>query len=325
MLDVTTLGELLIDFTTDGKNELGYPILSAHPGGGVANFLAAVVKLGGRGAFYTKVGDDAFGRLLKETMEAAGIDSSGILTDPDAFTTLAFVTLDNQGDREFSFSRKPGADTRLCFEEMDLSLIDRAKAFHIGTLSLTGEPVRTATKKAVAYAREKGKLITLDPNLRLPLWSSPAEAKEQMLWALNQADIVKISEEEIQFLFGLDGEAGAEKLLREFGVKLAFVTLGKAGCLFANERAQGRVPNFDEVKTVDTTGAGDIFGGTAVYQILRSGIRPEDLNGAALTKIAAFACGAASLSTEKYGGISSIPAPEEVTARTGLRPFGMEI
>ena len=209
MIDVTALGELLIDFTMVSADGEGYPTMAAHPGGAPANFLAALAKYGKRTALLGKVGTDKFGRLLKGTLEGAGIETRGLVSADDAFTTLAFVTLDASGDREFSFSRKPGADTCIRFEELDLSLIDEARAFHFGTLSLTDEPARSTTQQAVAYAKAHGKLITYDPNLRKPLWKNLDEAKEQMLWGLRHADVVKISDEEVEFLFGLNPQDGA--------------------------------------------------------------------------------------------------------------------
>ena len=181
MLDVIALGELLIDFTCKSTDADGYPTMEAHPGGAPANFLAALKKYGHETALLGKVGNDAFGRMLTETLRKAGIDTRGLVMDEDVFTTLAFVTLDETGDREFSFARKPGADTQIRFEELDLTMIDEAKAFHFGTLSLTGEPARSATQQAVANARSKGKLITYDPNLRKPLWKDLEEAKTQLL------------------------------------------------------------------------------------------------------------------------------------------------
>ena len=229
MLDVAALGELLIDFTCLSTDENGYPTMAAHPGGAPANFLAALAKYGAKTAMLGKVGDDTFGRLLLDTLRRAGIETRGMIAAPDVFTTLAFVTLDARGEREFAFARKPGADTCLSFPEIDLSLIDEARVFHFGSLSLTDEPSRSATRQAVAYARAKGKLVTYDPNLRLPLWKDLAEAKEQLLWGLGQADVVKISEEEVRFLFGLEPEAGAEHICHTFPVKLVFVTCGEGG------------------------------------------------------------------------------------------------
>lgn len=315
MLDVVALGELLIDFACISSDAEGYPTMAAHPGGAPANFLAALAKFGAKTALLGKVGSDAFGKLLTGTLQKAGIETCGLVMAEDVFTTLAFVTLDESGDREFSFARKPGADTCLTFEELDLSLIDRAKVFHFGTLSLTDEPARSATYRAVAYAKDAGKLITYDPNLRKPLWKDLDEAKRELLWGLSQADVVKISDEEVEFLFGMDPEAGASHILNRFGVKLVFVTCGSGGCFFMNANAQGHVPALEGITAVDTTGAGDIFGGSALWKLLESGKAPETLTEAELCGITAFACTAAGLSVTRSGGISSVPGYEEVLAR----------
>lgn len=312
MIDVTALGELLIDFTMVSADGEGYPTMAAHPGGAPANFLAALAKYGKKTALLGKVGTDTFGRLLKGTLEGAGIETRGLVAADDVFTTLAFVTLDASGDREFSFSRKPGADTCILFEELDLSLIDEAKAFHFGTLSLTDEPARSTTQQAVAYAKAHGKLITYDPNLRKPLWKNLDEAKTQILWGLSQADVVKISDEEVQFLFGLNPQEGAKHILKEFGVKLVFVTCGPDGCFFMNALASGHVPGMNGIRVVDTTGAGDIFGGSAVYKLLETGTAPEALEEKELREIVSFACTAAGLSTTKHGGIQSVPELDDV-------------
>ena len=178
MYDVIALGELLIDFASQSTDRSGYPTMVAHPGGAPGNFLAALNAFGAKTGFLGKVGDDAFGHLLLGTLTEAGIETKGIVVDPTVFTTLAFVTFDDKGDRSFSFARKPGADTQLRWEEVDKSMIDETKIFHFGTLSLTDEPCRTTTQKAVAYAKEQGKLITYDPNLRKPLWRTEEEARE---------------------------------------------------------------------------------------------------------------------------------------------------
>ena len=312
MIDVVALGELLIDFTCVSKDEIGYPTMAAHPGGAPANFLAALSKLGAKTAFLGKVGTDAFGKMLKATLAEAGISAEGLLEDDDFFTTLAFVTLDETGNREFSFSRKPGADTQLRFEDLNLTLIDRAKIFHFGTLSLTDEPSRTATQKAVAYAKSRGKLITYDPNLRKPLWKDLDTAREQLIWGLQQADVVKISDEEVEFLFGLGAADGAEHILKNFPVKLVFVTCGPDGCYFKNAIASGHVPGLSGIKVIDTTGAGDIFGGSAVYELLEIGKDPEKLSQEELTDVVRFACTSAGLSATRSGGISSVHELQEV-------------
>lgn len=307
MYDVVALGELLIDFTTIRADSDGYPTMAAHPGGAPANFLAAIAKFGGKAAMLGKVGTDTFGKLLTSTLREVGIETNGIVASDEFFTTLAFVTLDANGDREFAFARKPGADTQLRFDELELSLLDETRVFHFGTLSLTGEPSRTTTYRAVEYAREHGKLITFDPNLRKPLWRELDEAKQQMLWGLAHADVVKISDEEVEFLFGLGVQEGAQYILEHFPVKLVFVTCGPDGCWFQNKNASGHVDSLRNIKVVDTTGAGDIFGGSAVWKLLQTGKAPEALDEAALREIVSFACTAAGLSTTKPGGISSVP------------------
>lgn len=312
MYDVVALGELLIDFTCMDTDANGYPTMAAHPGGAPANFLAALAQYGAQTALLGKVGNDTFGKLLINTLSGAGIGTKGILMADDVFTTLAFVTLDETGNREFAFSRKPGADTCITFEELDLSLIDAAKVFHFGTLSLTDEPARTATYKAVAYAKSKGKRITYDPNLRIPLWKDQEKAKEQLIWGLTQADVVKISDEEVRFLFGLAVEEGADYIMKNYGVKLVFVTCGADGCYFQNASARGHVPSLTGIQVVDTTGAGDIFGGSAVWKLLQIGKAPEDLKEAELREIVTFACTCAGLSATKSGGISSVPTIAEV-------------
>lgn len=307
MYDVVALGELLIDFTTIRADSDGYPTMAAHPGGAPANFLAAIAKFGGKAAMLGKVGTDTFGKLLTSTLREVGIETKGIVASDDFFTTLAFVTLDANGDREFAFARKPGADTQLRFDELELSLLDETRVFHFGTLSLTGEPSRTTTYRAVEYARARGKLITFDPNLRKPLWRELDEAKQQMLWGLAHADVVKISDEEVEFLFGLGVQEGAQYILEHFPVKLVFVTCGPDGCWFQNKNASGHVDSLRNIQVVDTTGAGDIFGGSAVWKLLQTGKAPEALDEAALREIVSFACTAAGLSTTKPGGISSVP------------------
>ncbi len=313
MFDVLALGELLIDFACLSADDGGYPTMAAHPGGAPANFLAALQKFGAKTAFISKAGCDAFGRMLKQTLDKTGIDTRGVVLTADAFTTLAFVTFDETGNREFSFARKPGADTQLCVDDIDPALIDQTRILHFGTLSLTDEPARGATQYAVAYAKSHGKLITFDPNLRKPLWSDLAQAKEQMLWGLAQADVVKISDEESQFLFpDLSFEQAAGAIMQDFGVKLVFLTQGKDGCLFKNRNACGMVPGMTGLATIDTTGAGDIFGGSAVWKLLQTGKAPEDLSYDELYEIVRFACVSAGLSTTRPGGISSVFPLEQI-------------
>jgi len=315
MYDVIALGELLIDFTCESTDADGYPTMAAHPGGAPMNFLTALSRYGAHTALMGKVGTDTFGKLLLGTMEKLGVDTGAMVADDTVFTTLAFVTLDETGNREFAFARKPGADTRIRFEELDLSYIDNTKVFHFGTLSLTDEPARCATQKAVEYARNKGKLITYDPNLRKPLWKDLQQAREQMLWGLGMADVVKISDEEVEFLFGLDPEEGAAHILSNYGVKLVFVTCGAKGCWFSNGSAAGFAPSLSGIRVVDTTGAGDIFGGSALWKLLQLGKAPQELTEAELMEITTFACTAAGISTTRFGGATSVPDMDEILAR----------
>lgn len=314
MYDVAALGELLIDFTCLSTDADGYPTMAAHPGGAPANYLAALTKFGAKTAMIGKVGNDAFGRLLIKTLKGAGIDTRGMLVSDDVFTTLAFVTLDDSGDREFSFARKPGADTQLRFEEIDLGVIDASKVLHFGTLSMTNEPARDATYKAVEYAAGHGKLISFDPNLRKPLWDDLDEAKRQMLWGLQHADVVKISDEETEFLFGLAPEEAAKHIIDSFGVRLVYVTCGADGCFCRTRSASGFVKALSGIAVKDTTGAGDIFGGSAMYGLLKAGGVPEKLTAEELENIVSFACASAGLSTTRAGGISSVPERVEVEA-----------
>jgi fructokinase len=312
MYDVVALGELLIDFAPKSVNDEGYPTLAANPGGAPGNFLAALNQYGCKTAMIGKVGEDMFGRLLVGTLSKAGIDTIGVILDPNRFTTLAFVALDASGNRDFSFCRKPGADTCLTPEEVNEALIADSKVFHFGTLSLTDEPAAAATRRAVELAKKHGLLISLDPNLRKPLWKNEADAKAAMEWSLHQADIVKISDEEIAWLWGLSPEEGANKLLREYGVSLVYATLGPKGCYASTRSVHTTVNSPSGIHVVDTTGAVDIFGGSAMSRFLQCKKAPSELTEEELTQIVRFACTAASLSTQTHGGISSVPDMEKV-------------
>ena len=313
MAKAVASGELLIDFNSVATDSMGYPTLEGHPGGATINCLSVLASWGMDCSFLGKVGDDAFGAMLKNTMRSFGIDISGVITTPDAFTTLAFVTLDESGDREFSFARKPGADLLYRFDEVDPSVFDGADVYHFGTVSMTAEPSRSTTKQLVECARSKGVLISYDPNLRRSLWADLAEAKDAMLWGLSQADVVKISDEEIEFLFGLQPEEGAAYILDKYpNIKLLYATCGAHGCYWNNRAAKGFTPAMSGLKVIDTCGAGDIFGGSAMYRLLCSGKKPADLTQAELEDITRFATVSAGLSTQKHGGISSIPALEDV-------------
>lgn len=317
--DVVALGELLIDFTWAGADGDGYPTLAAHPGGAPGNFLAALSAYGCKTAMIGKVGSDAFGELLLKSLDRAGVDRSGVVVDDSVFTTLAFVTLDEQGERSFSFARKPGADTCLTPAEVPGTLIDRCRVLHFGTLSLTQDPAREATRQAVRRAKAAGRWLSFDPNLRPPLWDDLDRARAEMLWGLGQADIVKLSGEEADFLWHCGAEEAAGHL-HGLGVKLAFVTLGAEGCLVSGNGLSRRVPALEGVRPVDTTGAGDIFGGAALSRLLQTGKGLEELTGEEMEQAARFGCAAAGLSTRQQGGMTSVPSLEDVLARSSPGP-----
>lgn len=318
MTDMAALGELIIDWAPKGTDAYGYPLMQAQAGGAPANLLSAFCKYGGTGVMIGKVGADAFGELMLKSLESIGADTAGVIKDERYFTTMAFVTLDENGDRSFSFARKPGADVRFSFEEIDLSLIDNAKIFHFSTLSLTDEPGRTATLKCADYAKSKGKTISYDPNLRLNLWKDEAEAREYMHIGMKYADIVKISDNEVEFMFGCGPQQGAEKILAEYGAKLVYVTLGPQGVYFANRNGTGTVKAPEGIQAVDTTGAGDIFGGSAMARFIKLGVEPQDATPQQLADICRFATTAATLSTTENGGFTSVPDTEKVLTVMGV-------
>ena len=252
--------------------------------------------------------------MLQHTISHFGIDTVNVLLSDEAFTTLAFVTLDETGDREFSFARKPGADLLLRFDEVDLSVFEGADVFHFGTVSMTEEPSRSTTKQLVEYARSKGILIGYDPNLRRNLWANLDDAHEQMLWGLSKADIVKISDEEIEFLFGLSPEEGAKKILDAYPVQLVYATCGAKGSYYFTRNVCGFMPAMTGLNVIDTCGAGDIFGGSAMFRFLQHGKPASELTKEDLDDITRFATVSAGLSTQKHGGISSIPDLSDVLA-----------
>ena len=311
MYDVVALGELLIDFTPAGRSKNGNQLFECNPGGAPANVLACLAMLGKKTRFIGKVGDDQFGHFLRDVLTEKGICTKGLVLDAEANTTLAFVHLREDGDRSFSFYRKPGADTRLQPEEIDEALFD-APIFHFGSLSLTHEPARSATLEALRLAQEKRMLVSYDPNLRPPLWPSLEEAKRQMLAVMDQADIVKISHEELEFLIGSsDLEAASAELYHDYGLKLLLVTLGKDGCYYRLGDFSGHVPGFT-VYAVDTTGAGDAFLGGMLYEVLR---RRKDLDAWTATELAdsvRFANAIGALVTTRKGGIPAMPSLQEV-------------
>lgn len=312
MYDVVALGELLIDFTPAGEGEAGNPRFVQNAGGAPANVLAALSSLGRNTAFIGKVGDDSFGHFLMDSLVAAGIHTSGLVFSADTPTTLAFVHLAQDGDRSFSFYRNPGADATLTKAEVADELIENGSIFHFGSLSLTHEAAAEATLYAVEQARQAGKLISFDPNLRERLWGSLEHAGYMIRKALAFADVVKLSEEELLFLTGIsDLETALEELCSTFAISLAFVTLGARGCYYRCDKLAGLVPGF-QVKASDTTGAGDAFLGGVLHQLLslESGI--VQLQPHQLGQIATFANAVGALATVRKGALASMPSMHEV-------------
>ena len=311
LYDVTAMGEMLIDFTLNGQSEQGNHLFEACPGGAPCNVLAMLNKLGRKTAFIGKVGEDQFGRLLKGTIDELGIETKGLILDKEIHTTLAFVHTFPDGDREFSFYRKPGADMMLTEEEVDYDLIRQSRIFHFGTLSMTDEPVRSATKKALEVAKEAGCLITFDPNLRPPLWNSLDEAKKQMEYGSQYCDMLKISDNEIQFVSGKeDYDEGICYLQDKYNIPLIFLTMGKDGSRAYYKDIRVERKGF-QVKAIETTGAGDTFCGCAIHGLLTHGL--EGLTEEILGDMLTYANAGAALITMKKGAIRSMPEPENIT------------
>ena len=317
MTDVTALGEVLIDFTPCGMSEAGRNLFEQNPGGAPANVLAALSKMGRRTAFIGKVGDDLHGAFLRKTLEDLGIDTSGMITDPDYFTTLAFVGLEN-GERSFSFARKPGADTQLRPDEIPEKLLKETRIFHFGSLSLTDEPARSATLFAVKTAKENGALISYDPNYRAPLWSDEEHAREQMRSVISYVDIMKISDEECALLTDEDESAAAAERLLQQGVRCVFVTLGEDGALFRTKEFEVTEPGM-RGKAVDTTGAGDSFWGGILYEFVSGNLNPDRIGRETAQKMLRFANTVAGLCVQKRGAIPAMPTLEEVVRAMNAR------
>ena len=314
MFDVIAMGELLIDFTDSGKSNQGNGLFEANPGGAPCNVLAMLSVLNHSTAFVGKVGDDMFGRLLKNTIEQVGIDSTGLVLDGDAHTTLAFVQNAPDGDREFSFYRDPGADELLRADELPVAMLEQAKIFHFGSLSMTREPVRSATRAAVEAAKKGGAMISFDPNLRASLWKTLDMAKEQMLWGCSVSDILKVAEEELEFLTGCkEIEAGAARLREMFpNIKLMMVTRGKDGSVAFWKDLCVFKPSHPGIHAIDTTGAGDTFCGCCLHQVLECGL--DGFSQEKLEEMLCFANAAAGLITTKKGAIRSMPTLADVQA-----------
>ncbi|MBR2802698.1 MAG: carbohydrate kinase [Erysipelotrichaceae bacterium] len=309
--DVTALGELLIDFINVEDSSFGNPQFEANPGGAPCNVLAMLQKLGRKTAFIGKVGKDGFGRQLKEAVASCGVELKGLREDEEVHTTLAFVHKLPDGDRDFSFYRSPGADMMLKEEEVDGELIRESEVLHFGSLSLTDEPVRSATRKALRIAEENGILRSYDPNLRPPLWKSEEEAKEEILWGLQHCDILKIADNEILWLSGKeDYDEGIAWLKERCSARLIALTLGAEGSLLVYGGESVAVAPYRQEHITDTTGAGDTFCACLLNGVLEYGL--DELDAAKLQEIGRFASAASSLITQRKGALKSMPEKEEV-------------
>lgn len=309
--DVVALGELLIDFTENGLSAQGNPMLEANPGGAPCNVLAMLNKLGKKTAFIGKVGDDNFGHMLAKTVEESGTDVTNLLFDKKVGTTLAFVHTKEDGDREFSFYRNPGADMMLKKEEVMEDVIRAGRIFHFGTLSSTHPGVREATRHALEVAKDAGLLISFDPNLREPLWDSLEDARAEIAYGLSKCDILKISDNEMEFMTGTDDYTKGVEILREtYDIPLIFVTLGKDGSRAYYKDLIVEVAPFLQEHTIETTGAGDTFEACALNYVLEHGL--DDLTENDLRELLTFANAGASLITTRKGALRVMPAKDEV-------------
>lgn len=309
--DVVALGELLIDFTESGVSERGNPVLEANPGGAPCNVLAMLNKLGRRTAFIGKVGNDSFGKMLAKTVSESGTDISNLLYDDKVPTTLAFVHTLTDGEREFSFYRDPGADMTLKKSDVNEELLNSAKIFHFGTLSSTHENPREATRYAIDTAKNAGALISFDPNLREPLWNDLNDARREIEYGLSKCDILKISDNELEFVTGIGNYDKAIRALRDnFNIPLIFLTLGKDGSRAYYKDIIAEKPTYSDIKPIEKTGAGDTFEGCALNFVLEYGI--DGLNENILSELLSFANAGASLITARKGALKVMPSKEEI-------------
>lgn len=310
-VDVVALGELLIDFTENGISAQGNPIMEANPGGAVCNVLSMLSGLSKSTAYIGKVGRDIFGKQLSEAIKSVGIDASGLVVDDKVNTTLAFVQTYEDGDRDFSFYRNPGADMMLTEDEINLELVRNCRIFHYGSLSMTNECCEKATFKAIEAAKDSGAIISFDPNLREPLWDSLDHAKEEISKGMKQCDILKISDNEIIWFTGKeDFDEGVEELRKQFNPKLITVTMGKDGSRAYYGDKIVSVPGFVNKNTIETTGAGDTFGACVLNYILEQGL--DGLTEDDIKEMLTFANAAASIITTRKGALKVMPSREEV-------------
>ena len=309
--DVTALGELLVDFTENGMSEQGNPLLEANPGGAPCNVLSMLQNLGKRTAFIGKVGADAFGQMLIQTVKERGIDTENLVTDEEVHTTLAFVHTAEDGDRSFSFYRNPGADMMLKWDEVKQERLADTKIFHFGTLSMTDEGIEAVTKKAVQKAKEMGAIISFDPNLRPPLWKNLEDAKRQMWYGISQCDILKISDDEIEFLTGTDDiDKGVRIIMEHSHPSLICATMGKHGSkAYYNGKTVFGEPFLRE-DTIETTGAGDTFMACVINSVLENGI--DSLTDKDLQDMLEFANAASSIITTRKGALKVMPKKNEI-------------
>ena len=310
---VVALGELLIDFTNNGVSTQGNPVFEANPGGAPCNVLAMLQKLGNNTAFIGKVGNDYFGKLLKERIKAQGIDADGLVMDEKVHTTLAFVNKLANGDRDFSFYRNPGADMMLTSEDVlnNKALLENTKVFHFGTLSMTDEPAKEATRLAVDIAKKSGAIVSFDPNYREPLWKSLDEAIEAMKYGFEKCDVLKISDNEVELFTGMkDTLKGAAKIQKDYDIPLVFATLGVEGSIALYKDLTVKVDGYKNPDTIETTGAGDTFCACEIDYICRNGL--DNLSEDGLKECLSFANAAASIITTRRGALAVMPTPSEV-------------
>ena len=311
LFDVTALGELLIDFTENGTTSQGNPLLEANPGGAVCNVLAMLGRLGKKTAFIGKVGQDMFGTQLKNAVEEVGIDTRALFMDEEVHTTLAFVHTYPDGDRDFSFYRNPGADMMLTKNEVPEDLIQNSRLFHFGTLSSTHEGVREATRHAIEVAKDAGCIITFDPNLRPPLWKSLDDARREIEYGMTKCDVLKISDNEVEFLFDTtDYDKGAALIREKYNIPLVLITMGKSGSRAYYKDMLVEAAPFLQKTTIETTGAGDTFCASTLNYILEHGL--ENLTEENLMEMLTFANAAASLITTRKGALRVMPSRQEV-------------
>ena len=310
-LDIVALGEILIDFTPYGQSNEGNVLFEQNPGGAPANTLVAATRFGAKTAFIGKVGDDQFGHYLKGILEEVNISTSGLVFTKEANTTLAFVHLNPDGDRSFSFYRKPGADFLIRPEEVDKNLLSDTTVFHFGSISLTHEPARSTTVEAVKYAKEKGAMISYDPNWRPGLWQSHEESIEWMKKGAQYADIMKVSEEELELITGESDLEKGSRILEEMGPQVIFVTLGDAGCYYRINKGTGHIPAY-KVPVIDTTGAGDSFFGSMLYQIIEGNKELDSITKDDMDQYITTSNATAALCVQKKGAIPGIPLRAEV-------------